>query len=261
MTTQTDTNRRLITELQSRGLRLVDESVGAPSRRGGAGPSDHKAVTVDGQTVMVPVHSSSAAVSPFEAGASGADGRAVLTRDGVRVGDISFPTAPRFYRLQTLDGVPYWKIAQLHGTDVLATTVLQTCVRYGRRATSCQFCAIGESLAAVAHAGLQHGGGEHIGAMQLGDLPVGHAVQGLQAVEARRLREANIADVGAVARELHGAVGTAGAGLEGRHGRGAAVHGHHHRLAVDLHGLVVGGPGAAAATGRARGFVKQTQPA
>ncbi|MGB0213709.1 MSMEG_0568 family radical SAM protein, partial [Algiphilus sp.] len=117
-------------------------------RRGGAGPSDHKAVTVDGQTVMVPVHSSSAAVSPFEAGASGADGRAVLTRDGVRVGDISFPTAPRFYRLQTLDGVPYWKIAQLHGTDVLATTVLQTCVRYGRRATSCQFCAIGESLAA-----------------------------------------------------------------------------------------------------------------
>jgi radical SAM protein (TIGR04043 family) len=30
---------------------------------------------------------------------------------------------------------------------VLATTVLQTCVRYARRSTSCQFCAIGESLA------------------------------------------------------------------------------------------------------------------
>lgn len=97
---------------------------------------------------MVPVHSQSAAVSPFEAGVSGADGAVQLTRDGVRVGDIRFPEAPRFYGLQTLDGVPYWKIAQLHGTDVLATTLLQTCVRYGRRETSCQFCAIGESLAA-----------------------------------------------------------------------------------------------------------------
>ncbi|WP_084191511.1 MSMEG_0568 family radical SAM protein [Algiphilus aromaticivorans] len=145
---QTETNRRLITELQSRGLRLLDESAGAPSRRGGAGPSDHKAVQINGQTVMVPVHSRSAAVSPFEAGASGANGAVQLTRDGAHVGDIRFPEAPRFYGLQTLDGVPYWKIAQLHGTDVLATTVLQTCVRYGRRDTSCQFCAIGESLAA-----------------------------------------------------------------------------------------------------------------
>ena len=68
--------------------------------------------------------------------------------NSAHVGDIRFPEPPRFYGLQTLDGVPYWKIAQLHGTDVLATTVLQTCVRYGRRDTSCQFCAIGESLAA-----------------------------------------------------------------------------------------------------------------
>ncbi len=52
------------------------------------------------------------------------------------------------YALRTEDDIPYWKIAQLHGSDVLATTVLQTCIRYGRRATSCQFCAIGESLSA-----------------------------------------------------------------------------------------------------------------
>ncbi|PWG73348.1 radical SAM protein, partial [Enterococcus hirae] len=53
---QTETNRRLMTALQSRGLRLLDESAGAPSRRGGAGPSDHKAVQINGQTIMVPVH-------------------------------------------------------------------------------------------------------------------------------------------------------------------------------------------------------------
>jgi radical SAM protein (TIGR04043 family) len=44
--------------------------------------------------------------------------------------------------------VPYWKIATLHASDVLATTVLQTCTRYGNRETACQFCAIGQSLAA-----------------------------------------------------------------------------------------------------------------
>ena len=41
-----------MTELQSFGLRLVDPGAGAASRKGGAGPSDHKAVTVDGHTIM-----------------------------------------------------------------------------------------------------------------------------------------------------------------------------------------------------------------
>ena len=31
---------------------------------------------------------------------------------------------------------------------MLATTVLQTCIRYQSRAKTCQFCAIGQSLAA-----------------------------------------------------------------------------------------------------------------
>jgi radical SAM protein (TIGR04043 family) len=61
---------------------------------------------------------------------------------------VTFPEPPRFYAGSTSEGVPYWKIAQLHATDVLATTVLQTCIRYNDRATSCQFCAIGQSLEA-----------------------------------------------------------------------------------------------------------------
>ena len=60
---------------------------------------------------------------------------------------IHFPQAPQFYGLSTEDGIPYWKIALLHSQDVLATTVMQTCIRYGDTATSCQFCAIGQSLA------------------------------------------------------------------------------------------------------------------
>lgn len=152
-------SRRLITELQSFGLRLADPdaaeaAAGAPGRRGGAGPSDHKAITVAGQTVMVPIHTASARRSPFTAAPPGPDGVSLLLREGEEVGRIAFPRQPRFYGLQTFDGVPYWKIALLHGRDALATTVLQTCVRYADRRTSCQFCAIGQSLAAgrtVAH--------------------------------------------------------------------------------------------------------------
>jgi radical SAM protein (TIGR04043 family) len=135
-------------ELQSLGLRLDDPGAGAPSRRGGAGPSDHKAVTIDGHTVMVPVHTGSAARSPFRARRAEANGLAVLERDGVPIARVAFPRPPRFYALSTFDGIPYWKIATLHGRDVLATTVLQECIRYANRRTQCQFCAIGESLAA-----------------------------------------------------------------------------------------------------------------
>ena len=139
---------QLITDLQSLGLRLVDPSAGATSRRGGAGPSDHKAVTVGGTTVMVPVHTGHSARSPFLANAPGPDGVSILERDGVPVAAITFPRQPKFYGLATADGTPYWKVAVLHGADVLATTVLQTCIRYQDRATTCQFCAIGQSLKA-----------------------------------------------------------------------------------------------------------------
>ncbi len=138
----------LRTELQSAGLRLMDPNAGAASRRGGAGPSDHKAVTVDGVTIMVPVHTTSAWSSPFVAHAPDATGASALMRGSIPIASIQFPRSPRFTRLQTLDGVPYSHIATLHSTDVLATTVLQTCIRYESRKKTCQFCAIGQSLAA-----------------------------------------------------------------------------------------------------------------
>ncbi len=143
--------QHLISELQTRGIRLGAEG-GVPGRRGGAGPTDHKAVNVLGTTVMVPVHSGPGADAvagddhAYHAELCGDGTTAVLIRRGDRIGTVSFPPQPRFYGLETTDGIPYWKIAQLHARDVLATTVRQTCVRYGDRATACQFCAIGESL-------------------------------------------------------------------------------------------------------------------
>ena len=143
-----------MTELQSRGLRLLEPRAGLASRRGGAGPSDHKAVMVDGHTLMVPVHTAGAWDSPFVAEAPDAHGVSVLRRGSIPIAQVAFPATPRFYALQTLDGVPYSQIATLHGRDVLATTVLQTCIRYESRKKTCQFCAIGQSLAAgrtIAH--------------------------------------------------------------------------------------------------------------
>jgi len=140
--------RELLTELQSQGMRLVDPTAGAAGRRGGAGPSDHKAVTVDGVTLMVPVHTHGAFHSPFVLDAPSADGRATLRRGAIPIAQVALNRTPRFYGLHTADGVPYSHIATLHGTDVLATTVLQTCIRYESRRKACRFCAIGQSLAA-----------------------------------------------------------------------------------------------------------------
>jgi radical SAM protein (TIGR04043 family) len=138
----------LISELQSFGLRWVDAKGPGLSRAGGAGPSDHKAVTIAGQTVMVPIFTHASNRSPYSADVDERGTSATLRRDGRPVAELVFPRTPKFYAGVTADGIPYWKIARLHADDVLATTLLQTCIRYGRRETSCQFCAIGQSLAA-----------------------------------------------------------------------------------------------------------------
>lgn len=139
---------RLINELQSLGVRLVDPKAIGVSRRGGAGPSDHTPLTIDGSTVMVPVHNASAFQSPYVVEKPDSLGNSRVSRDGIVLGQVTFPLRPRFYDLTTADGIPYSKIATLHARDVLATTVLQTCIRYQSRTKACQFCAIGQSLAA-----------------------------------------------------------------------------------------------------------------
>ncbi|OAA26665.1 radical SAM protein, MSMEG_0568 family [Frankia sp. EI5c] len=115
--------------------------VDAPvQRRSGAGPSDDGHVVVAGRGLALPI----VPTSPYSVAA----GR--LLFDGTDLGVAATPVSrPRFYDLATADGVPYSQLARLHSTDVLATTVLQTCVRY-REPERCRFCAIEESLRAGA---------------------------------------------------------------------------------------------------------------
>ncbi len=71
-----------------------------------------------------------------------------LMLDGADLGLSVDPVArPRFYDLVTADGVRYEQVARLHGAKVLATTVVQTCMRYDE-AERCRFCSIEESLRA-----------------------------------------------------------------------------------------------------------------
>lgn len=138
--------QQIITDLQSKGLKIVAHTAGAAGRKGGAGPSDHKAVTIGETTVMVPVYTDGAARSPYGVNCDRTTGESYLTKNGQVISPLDFPQQPKFYGLQTAEGIPYSKIALLHSKNVLATTVLQTCIRYENRKTACQFCALGQSL-------------------------------------------------------------------------------------------------------------------
>jgi radical SAM protein (TIGR04043 family) len=122
----------VISDLAVRGVRGP-----TPVRRpAGAGPSDDGHVVVDGRNAALPIDPA----SPYAV----SDGRVWLgdTDTGL---SLDVVRRPKFYDLVTADGVPYEQIARLHGRDVLATTVVQTCIRY-RESERCRFCTIEESL-------------------------------------------------------------------------------------------------------------------
>jgi radical SAM protein (TIGR04043 family) len=119
-------------DIALRGVRM-EPPVHRPQ---GAGPSDDGHVLVEGANAALPRNPE----SPYQL----RDGRIFL---GERDTGLSLQVVPRprFYDLATAEGVPYEQIARLHGADVLATTVVQTCIRYAED-QRCRFCTIEESL-------------------------------------------------------------------------------------------------------------------
>jgi len=106
------------------------------NRTAGAGPSADGHLMIDGSAAAIPLNPD----SPFVF-----DGSRVL-RDGEDAGlEVEVIDRPAFYDLRTAEGISYDQIARLHGRDVLATTVVQTCIRYGVD-DRCRFCSIEESL-------------------------------------------------------------------------------------------------------------------
>ena len=119
-------------ELAVRGVRVA-----TPVRRpAGAGPSDDGHLVIDGGNAALPINPQ----SPYEV----RNGRLWLGDSDTGL-SLEVVRRPRFYDLRTADGVGYEQIARLHGRDVLATTVVQTCIRYAED-QRCRFCTIEESL-------------------------------------------------------------------------------------------------------------------
>lgn len=133
--------KNIITEIQSWGIRVPPEIRG---RSGGAGPAEGRAFIIDGSAVNTPISAAYTKLSPFCL-AEDSDGRYTLYRHDERVAAISVVPQPHYYGQTDSGGVPFKKIALLHGVDCLATTVLQRCVNW-EKSLRCAFCATEQSL-------------------------------------------------------------------------------------------------------------------
>lgn len=133
--------KELMVELQSKGIRLEQGS--GKGRQGGAGPANGKGLLFGKHQITVPTAGDSTMNSHYILHEDGE--QSLIFKDGEVISEVELIGTPRFYDLHTADGVPYDKIALLHGRDCLASTVIQTCSRWhgGER---CQFCGIGTSL-------------------------------------------------------------------------------------------------------------------
>ena len=128
---------KVLVDLQLHG---VNGASLTPARRGGAGPAYARAFLFDGNCVMLPVNSFEGAYQ-----ASCREGKYTL-QGPLGTVEAGLVPQPKFYNLTTNDGIPYKKIALLHGNNCLASTVLQNCSRYADPSKRCRFCSIGTSL-------------------------------------------------------------------------------------------------------------------
>ncbi len=131
---------KVIAELQSLGVK-IDRS--GPSRKGGAGPAEGGYVIIDDLVAAVPFASEYVSQSPYVIRKH--EGSTWLFKNGDIVCPVGLVDRPRFYEYRTKDGIPYWKIALLHGCNCLASSVIQTCMLWNTE-KRCKFCGIEISL-------------------------------------------------------------------------------------------------------------------
>ncbi len=132
--------KKICVELQSFGVRMPGDKKG---RRGGAGPSEGQLLIIEDHYVNVPTESAFVSKSPYSVIYD--SGVVHLLKDRMDVSCIQFPNHPRYYDIETRDGVALNKIALMHGKDCFASTIYQDCCYWGTD-KQCSFCGIGLSL-------------------------------------------------------------------------------------------------------------------
>ena len=130
-----------ITEIQSLGVRIQEHTL---KRTGGAGPSESGSLIIGGLAVNVPLASPYVAYSPYCI--KRLEEELYLFKNNERIFPVETMKPPRYYNHHTTDGIPCHELALLHGTDCLATSVLQTCA-YWDSESRCRFCGIALTLA------------------------------------------------------------------------------------------------------------------
>ena len=70
----------------------------ALTRKGGAGPSDHKALTLGEHTAMVPMLNHASQNSPYSAVPDASGAQALIFREGLQVGQVQLPGIPTLLR-------------------------------------------------------------------------------------------------------------------------------------------------------------------
>lgn len=128
-------------ELLCRGVRLNSKI--HRGRKAGAGPAGGRCLLLpEGICVDTALWGSFTEGSPWKLNER--DGKFFLSKENREVPTEVIPH-PNFYFKKTSDGIPMWKVALIHGTDCLATTLCQKCT-YWITGDNCKFCGIELSL-------------------------------------------------------------------------------------------------------------------
>jgi radical SAM protein (TIGR04043 family) len=112
-------------------------------REGGAGPAEGITLMMNGRSATVPTSCDFVSTSPYII--QSVNGIHTLYKNASPLSEVDIPDPPQFYHLTTRDGIPYHKIALLHGSNCLASTVSQKCI-YWNSNKRCTFCGIELSL-------------------------------------------------------------------------------------------------------------------
>ena len=113
---------KIITELQVNGINSTPKK-GNRGRKGGAGPSDHRALTIEGKTVMIPVYNHVSKKSNYQLSEQPKGQFILQNSEDSKIKEIFTTKEPNFYSLKTKDGIPYRSIALLHSKDVLLSLI------------------------------------------------------------------------------------------------------------------------------------------
>ncbi|MFW9953134.1 MAG: radical SAM protein [Candidatus Thorarchaeota archaeon] len=138
-------------ELLRLKIRLLTEGVRLPEgistgRKGGAGPVGARYFLLpDGSTIGIPIRGGRVAETFNSANLEQTETKGMWLYDSKYL--LTEVPRPAFYDMRTEDSIEFSKLALLHGSDCLATTVLQEC-KYWGSGEQCKFCTIPTSYLA-----------------------------------------------------------------------------------------------------------------